>query len=236
MGSRSLCIFRNKGNMESPDSFSKSSSLCTPSPTLAGKDASLLSLRRSWGLVPFIGHGGSSGGSFLLMAFHCLSAVVPYWWSLHFFRGPFGDYSLISFIWRGSREQLPPTSNSWRICGLYHQFAIDHRLSCIIHFCLSALSFCPYPGRGMPCSAQGLPRGILLGSQGRLAKTCLPSILCAYYLDLSPLLWPCLGKACCPQQSRSTSSKKQRSAEASSLLPVVSSPWTAALGRQPSLI
>lgn len=125
MGSRILCIFRNKGNMESPDSFSKSSSLCTPSPNLAGKDVSLLSLRRSWGLVPFIGHGGSSGGSFLLMAFHCPSAVVPYWWSLHFFRGPFGDYSLITFIWRGSREQTTPTrfellENLWFISSVCH--------------------------------------------------------------------------------------------------------------------
>ena len=43
MGSRSLCIFQNKGSMESPDCFSKYSSLCTPLAISAGKDASLLS-------------------------------------------------------------------------------------------------------------------------------------------------------------------------------------------------
>lgn len=58
----------------------------------------------------------------------------------------------------GSRKELPPL-NCYRICGLYHPFAIDHRLPLLLTFSVCPFIL-PYSDRDVLWFAQGLPRNL----------------------------------------------------------------------------
>lgn len=114
---------------------------------------------------------------------------------------------LITLIWRGSRKEFLPPLNTYRICSLYHQFAIYDRLSCFVNFWYLTFRSLLIRVRHVLFSP-GTTSGTLIGSQAGLAKTCFPTVLCHYHLVLFLLLCLCLGNACCPQSSRSTGSRK----------------------------
>lgn len=117
---------------------------------------------------------------------------------LHFFRR-----SVITLIWRGSRKEFPPALNSYRIYGLYQQFATDDRPSCVnlwylaFHFPLTRLR----PALFSPWTTSGT----LIGSQAELAKTCFPIILCPYPPVLFLLLCPHLRNKCMPPSAEQIS-------------------------------